>query len=60
MELRQELENIKGWLHQGAISYEQAEKMAKPIIKALNEKSIEIAKKCGVRPKKFNFASLMR
>ena len=60
MEHRQELENIKMWLHSGAISYEQAERMAKPHLDALNEKSKEIAKRCGVRPKLFNFASFMR
>lgn len=60
MEHRQELENIKMWLHSGAISYAQAERMAKPHLDAMNEKSKEIAKKCGVRPKLFNFASVMR
>lgn len=60
MEHRQELENIKMWLHSGAISYDQAERMAKPHLDALNEKSKEIAKRCGVKPKLFNFASFMR
>ena len=60
MEHRQELENKKMWLHSGAISYEQAERMAKPHLDALNEKSKEIAKRCEVKPKLFNFASFMR
>ncbi len=60
MEHRQELENIKMWLHSGAISYDQAERMAKPHLDAMNEKSKEIAKRCGVKPKLFNFASFMR
>ena len=59
-EHRQEIENIKMWLHIGAISYVEAERMAKPHIEAMNQKSREIAKKCGIKPKLFNFASLMR
>ena len=47
-EHRQEIENIKMWLHIGAISYVEAERRAKPHIEAMNEKSREIAKKCGI------------
>ena len=54
------LKNIKLWLCQGAITYEAAKKMAKPHIKTFNEKSVEIAKKHGVKSRKINFADFMR
>ncbi len=60
LEHKQEMDNIKMWLHTGAISYQKAEEMAKPHLDAMNEKAKEIAKKCGVKPKLFNFASFMR
>ena len=47
LEHKQEMDNIKMWLHSGAISYEQAQRMAKPHIDAMNEKSKEIAKVCA-------------
>ena len=59
-EHKAELDNIKMWLHSGAVTYAQAQKMAKPHLDAMNEKSKEIAKKCGVKPKYFNFTSYMR
>lgn len=60
MEHKQEMDNIKMWLHSGAISYEQAQKMAKPHLDAMNEKSKEIAKRCGVKPKYISFSAFMR
>ena len=54
------LNNIKMWLCQGAITYENAKKMAEPHIKAFNEKSAEIAKKHGVRTRNISFAEFMR
>jgi hypothetical protein len=55
-----ELQNIKMWLCQGAITYEKAKDMAEPHIKAFNEKAKEIAKKHGARPRRICFASFMR
>lgn len=60
LEHKQEMDNIKMWLHSGAISYEQAQRMAKPHIDAMNEKSKEIAKRCGVKPKLISFSAYMR
>jgi hypothetical protein len=60
MNYRQDIENIRGWLLQGLISYEDAFIMAKPIIDKMNKFSKEIAKKHNVRPRKITFASLMR
>lgn len=42
------------------ITREQAEKDIKPYAEAFNNKSREIAKKLGVRPKLFNFTAYMR
>ena len=51
----QELRNIDMWLKMGAITFDRAKEMAKPHIEAINEKSREIAKKHGVRPKLVDF-----
>jgi polyhydroxyalkanoate synthesis regulator phasin len=51
----QELRNIDLWIHMGAIDYDRAKKMAQPHIEAINEKSVEIAKKHGVRARKVYF-----
>jgi len=55
-----ELQNIKAWLCQGAITYDKAKEMAKPHIEALNGKAREIAKRRGVRPRRVTFAAFMR
>ena len=60
LEHKQEMDNIKMWLHTGAISYDRAREMAKPHLDAMNEKSREIAKRLGVKPKLINFTSFMR
>lgn len=60
LEHKQEMDNIKMWLYSGAITYAQAQRMAKPHLDAMNEKSREIAKRLGVKPKLINFASFMR
>jgi len=55
-----QLNEIKFKLHIGIISYKEAEKRAEPLLKILNDKSIELAKKYNVKPKKFTFSSFMR
>lgn len=54
------LNNIKMWLYQGAISYEDAKRQAEPHITAFNKRAAEIAKKHGARPRQINFAAFMR
>ena len=54
------LNNIKMWLCQGAISYDDAKAMAEPHIKTFNEKSAEIAMKHGAKAREITFASFMR
>lgn len=60
LEHKQEMDNIKMWLHTGAISYDRARKMAKPHLDAMNEKAKEIAKRLGAKPRLINFSSFMR
>lgn len=60
LEHKQEMDNIKMWLHTGAISYDRAREMAKPHLDAMNEKAKEIAKRLGVKPRLMNFSSFMR
>lgn len=55
-----QLNEIKFKLHIGIISYDEAKKRAEPLLKIMNEKSIEIAKRLNVKPKKFTFSSFMR
>jgi len=55
-----ELRNIKMWLCQGAISYDRAKELAEPHLAALNDKSKEIAKRHGARPRRITFAAFMR
>jgi len=56
----QELRNIDMWLKIGAIDYDKAKEMAKPHIEAINEKSKEIAKKHGVKPRLVGFHNFVR
>jgi hypothetical protein len=51
----QELANIDLWVKIRAIDFDRAKAMAKPHIDAINKKSVEIAKKHGVRAKKVYF-----
>jgi hypothetical protein len=51
----QELRNIDYWLKTGAIDFDRAKKMAQPHIDAINAKSMEIAKKHGIRARKVYF-----
>ena len=54
------LNEIKFKLHIGIISYDEAKQRAKPLLKIMNDKSIELAKKYNVKPKKITFSSFMR
>ena len=56
----QELANIDLWLKLGAIDYDKAKEMAQPYIDAINEKSKEIAKKHGVKPRLVGFHNFVR
>jgi hypothetical protein len=55
-----ELNTIKMWLCQGAITYDRAKEMAGPHLTALNNRARELAKKHGVNPRKITFAAFMR
>ena len=60
MKHAEEMRTIRLWLHMGAISYDRAEKLAKPHLAAMNERGREIAKKCGTRHRPINFSAFMR
>jgi len=56
----QELVNIDLWVKMGAIDFDKAREMAKPHIDAINQKSREIARKHGVRPRLVRFHNFVR
>ena len=56
----EEMKTIRMWLRSGAITYEHAQKLAKPHLDAMNERSREIAKKCGAKYRAISFSSFMR
>jgi len=55
-----ELRNIDYWVKIGAIDFDKAKKMAKPHIDAINEKSREIAKRHGAKPRLVGFHNFVR
>lgn len=55
-----QLNEIKYKLHIGIISYDEAKKRAKPLLKIMNDKAVEISKKYNIKPKKITFSSFMR
>lgn len=57
---REEILRIKFQLDMGFISYAEAKEEAQPIIDAINDINITIAKKHNRKPQKFTFAGLMR
>ena len=59
-DLKGQAELAKMQLQYGAITYDEAKKMAKPYVDAFNEKSKEIAKKYKVRPKTISVSSFLR
>lgn len=54
------LNNIRLQMIHGVITYDEAKVKAQPIIDEMNKKGLEIAKKHGMRFKKFTFTNLMR
>ena len=55
-----ELRNIDYWVKTSAIDFDRAKEMAKPHIDAINEKSREIAKRHGVKPRLVGFHNFVR
>jgi hypothetical protein len=60
MNLLDEIQPIKCMFIAKEINYEEAKKLAKPIIDAYNEKAKVIAKKYNKKPIKLQFAGLFR
>lgn len=57
---RAKIAEIRTKLHLGAITYEEARTLARPVIQGMNRRGAEIAKEYGVRFKPITFAALMR
>ena len=57
---REKIFDIRGRLLIGAITYEQAQSEAMPIIQEMNIEAKEIAQKHGRKFSGFSFSSLMR
>lgn len=57
---REALYGIRDKLFYGEISYEEAKREAEPIIKSINKKAVELAKKYNMKPQLINFQSIMR
>ena len=56
----QTIQEIKTALDLGYISYEQARLQAQPIIKNINQKAKDLAKKYKTKPQLVDFYSIMR
>ena len=60
MNNREMIFDIRGKLLTGLISYDEAKRLATPIIEAMNKEAKDIAKKHGRNFRGFSFSSLMR
>lgn len=58
--LKEEAERGRQLYRSSIIDQSQAKKMINPYLEAVNEKSVEIAKKYGMKPKKVQFRSFVR
>jgi len=58
MNTLQQLKTLKLKIGMGDLTYNEAEKLAKPIIDKINNKAIELAKKYNRKPKLINFKSI--
>ena len=54
------INRIKADLALGNISYEQAKLQAEPVIKRINDKARELAKKYNQRPRLVSFGAIFR
>ena len=54
------INQIRTQLNVGLITYDQAKKIAQPIIDEMNEKAREVAKKYNQKHHNFTFAAMMR
>lgn len=59
-ENREKLYGIRKQMLSGQITYDEAKEQAAPVIKAINDKAKEIAKRHGKRPQLVSFGAIMR
>lgn len=57
---REKIAQIQNLLRSGDISYDEAKALAQPVIKTINAKSAEVAKKYNKTPSKLSFSVIMR
>lgn len=60
MNPRDEIEQIRAYLHNGHLTYEEAERLAQPAITTINKRGAELAKEHGVKFKPLTFKYLIR
>lgn len=60
LENRRVINHAKNALALGWMTYDEAKEYTEPVIRRINEKAKEIAKKQGMKPRFVNFSSLMR
>lgn len=60
LENRRVINHAKNALALGWMTYDEAKEYTEPVIRRINEKAKEIAKKQGRKPQFVNFTSLMR
>lgn len=58
--LRQEAQEVKIKFYNGLISYDEAKKLVKPYIDAVNSKSRELAKKYNQKPRLVSVTGYLR
>jgi hypothetical protein len=56
----EKMKEIAFALSNGHIDYKEARTQAKPHLEALNKRSVEIAEKMGVKPKKFTIGTFTK
>lgn len=57
---RDTIEAIRHKMNSGAITYEEAQKEAQPVIDAMNKRAKELSDEYGMKYKPFSFKALMR
>lgn len=56
---REKISDIKRRFKAGEIDYYQAKAEAEPVLKEINAKAVEIAKKYGKKPRTINFSGII-
>ena len=60
MKFKYEMDILKARFLNKEISYDELKELSKPLVKAYNDKSREMASKHKIKPKMFNLSAYMR